>query len=264
VLIFLDILSGNGDNTLLGLQNKLGNQFPVYGGAAGDNLLFYETFQYIGRHASKGTVAGLGLSGDYHVVGVAKHGFLPIGIGRKVTKSDGTTLYEIDNKSASSIYEEYFGEEHLSELHEGLLPSLAVSYPLGVFVPGSNELVLRNPVFVDQKGAMTFASAIPEGSEVRLMISDIERGLETAEMIAKEVLQKLDGRKPKAVIIINSVARRKMFGLRADEEIEVIQRIIGRDVPIAGYYTYAQIGGQSTGDETPFHNGSLLIWALAE
>ena len=47
------------------------------------------------------------------------------------------------------------------------------------------------------------------------------------------------------------------------EEIQVIQQVIGRDVPIAGYYSYAQIGDR-LGGQVPFHNGSLLIWLLAE
>jgi hypothetical protein len=262
-LFFLDILSGNGDQVLTGAAEKLGQRFPVYGGAAGDDLLFFQTFQYMKDKVYKGSIVGLGLSGDYHATGVAMHGFLPIGLGRKVTKSEGNTLLEIDGKPASSIYLEYFGEEHLSELHGGLLPSLAISYPLGVFMPNSNDLVLRNPVFVDQKGSMTFISAIPEGSEVRLMISDVERGLEVAALVATKVLEQLNGKTPKAVIVISSIARKKMLGLRADEEIEVIQKIIGRDVPMAGFYSYAEIGGQ-LGGEVPFHNGSLLIWAIAE
>ncbi len=262
-LTFFDILSGNGDATLGGVLNKLGGQFAVYGGAAADDLRFFETFQYLQGKAYKGSIVGMGLSGNYTAAGVAMHGFLPIGIARHVTQSEGTTLLELDQKPASSIYEEYFGEDHVNALHEGLLPSLAVSYPLGVFMPESNDVVLRNPVFVDQKGAMTFASEIPVGSEIRLMISDVERALETATAAATEVLKKLGGKKPKAVIIINSVSRKKLLGLHADEEIEIIQRILGRDVPMIGYYTYAQIGGQ-VGGQVLFHNGSLLIWALAE
>lgn len=262
-LMFIDVLSGSGDQTLSGVINKMGDTFPIYGGAASDNLLFFETYQYLADKAYKGSIVGVGLSGDYHAVGVVAHGFLPIGIARKVTRSEGTTLHELDGKPASSIYEEYFGEEHLSELHEGLLPTLAVSYPLGVFAEDSNEVVLRNPVFVDQKGSMTFTSEIPVGADVRLMISDIERGMETTEQVAKEVLKRLGGRRPKAVLVFNSVARRKMLGLRADEEIEIIQKILGRDVPIAGLYSYAQID-KGSGSGSPFHNGSLLIWALAE
>ena len=108
-----------------------------------------------------------------------------------------------------------------------------------------------------------FTAPIPQGAEVRLMISDIERGLEIAELAARGALEKLGGKKPKAAIIVNSVARKKMLGIRADEEIEVIQRVIGRDVPMVGFYSYAQIGGK-IGEETPFHNGSLLVWLLAE
>ncbi|KKU79870.1 MAG: hypothetical protein UY04_C0001G0020 [Parcubacteria group bacterium GW2011_GWA2_47_7] len=262
-LTFLDVLSGSGDETIRGMTNKLGDTFPVTGGASGDEMLFFETYQYLQNKVYRGSIVGMGLSGDYHTASVAMHGFLPIGISRVATRSEGTTLFELDGKPASSIYEEYFGEDHVHELHDGLLPALAVAYPLGVFTDDNNDVVLRNPIFVDQKGAMTFASGIPEKSEIRLMISDIDRGLETAERAAREVLKKLQGRTPKAIIVVNSAARKKMFGLRADEEIEIIQRIIGRDVPIAGYYSYAQVGGQS-GERVQIHNGSLLLWAIAE
>lgn len=262
-LMFLDVLSGNADATIGGFLNKLGPSFPVCGGVASDDLLFFETYQYFQKKAYRGSIVGLGLSGEYQSAAVAMHGFLPIGIARKVTRSEGTTLLELDGKPATSIYEDYFGLEHTHDLHVGLLPSLATSYPLGVYMPESEEVLLRNPIFVDQKGGMTFASAIPVGAEIRLMISDVERGLETAELAANEVIKKLNGKKPKAVIIINSVSRKKMFGLRVDEEIEVIQRILGRDVPMVGFYSYAQVGGQS-GSDLQFHNGSLLIWAIAE
>lgn len=262
-LLFLDIISGNGELALSGMLERLGQNFPINGGSAADDMLFFQTYQYLGDKVYNGSAVGVGLSGEYHAVGVARHGFLPIGIARKVTRSEGTTLLELDGKPAISIYEDYFGEEHLSALHEGLLPALAVSYPLGVFMTETNHIILRTPIFVDQKGAMTFTSAIPEGAEVRLMISDIEQGLEIAKQTAMEAVAKLEGRKPKAAIIINSVARKKMLGGKADEEIQVIQQIVGRDVPIVGYYSYAQIGDR-LGGQVPFHNGSLLVWLLAE
>lgn len=261
-LLFLDIISGHGEQALRGVLRRAGPKYSVYGGGAADDQLFFETYQYFRNKSYSGAIAGVGFSGDFRVVGVSKHGFLPIGISRKVTRAEGNTLYELDGKPASSVYEEYFGEEHLHELHEGLLPALAVSYPLGIFVPDSNDVVLRNPVFVDQKGAMTFSAEIPENTEVRLMISDIERAFETAEEAAKDVIKQLGGTRPKAVVVVSSVARKKMLGPRADEEIEIIQRVFGRDVPIAGYYSYAQVGG--FGKEMPLHNGSILIWALAE
>jgi len=262
-LVFVDVLSGGGDKTLLGVTTKLGDDFPLFGGAATDDLLFFETYQYYQGKAYKGSIVGVGISGDYLAVGVSGHGFLPIGMSRKVTKSEGTTLFELDEKPASSIYKDYLGEEYSGQLHDGLLPSLAISYPLGIYSQQNNNVVLRNPIFVDQKGSMTFTAEIPPGSEIRLMISDIEQGLETTKTIAEEVLAKLGGRQPKAVVVINSISRKKMLGPHVDEEIELIQRIFGRDVPLIGFYSYAQIDKQPS-EETPLHNGSLLIWALAE
>lgn len=262
-LIFLDIISGSGDLTLQGFSERVGANFPLFGGAAGDNMLFFETFQYLHDKAYKGSIVGIGISGDYHSVGVALHGFLPVGVARTVTRSEGTTLYELDGKPAVSIYEDYFGEEHMGDIKGGLLPLLTISYPLGIFALDSTDVLLRNPVYVDGKGAMTFTASIPEGAEVRLMISDLERGLEVAEEAAKEVLRRLEGRPPKAVIVINSIGRKKMFGAQCGDEIRVIQKVLGRDVPIAGFYSYAQVGG-SDAETVRFHNGSLLIWALAE
>lgn len=263
-LLFLDVMSGKTDQAIAGFLERIGKGFPVYGAAAADDLLFFETYQYLGDKVYSGSIVGVGLAGEYVCASVAAHGFLPVGIARRVTRAEGTTLIELDGKPAASIYEEYFGEEHLPELHEGLLPTMAVSYPLGVFLPNRNDAILRNPVFVDKNGAMTFTAAIPEGAEVRLMISDIEEGLRTAEAAASELLLRLGGRRPRAALVINSVARKKMLGLRADEEIQLIQSILGRDVPIAGFYSYGQILSQEAEIGAPFHNGSILIWAIAE
>lgn len=262
-LLLLDVVTGSGDATLSGVRNELGENFPVFGGAAGDDLLFFETYQYFKDKAYSGSIVGLGLFGEHHAVGVAMHGFLPIGRARLVTKTEGTKLLQLDGKPASSVYEEYFGPEHFSELHGGLLPTLAASYPLGVVPPGNDAVLLRNPIAVFPDGTMTFTSPIPFGTEVRLMISDTERGIETATLAATEVLKRLEGRKPKAIIVIDSVTRKRMIGPRADEEIEAIQRVLGRDVPIAGFYGYAEFAADGVG-EALFHNGSMLIWALAE
>ena len=110
-LLFLDIIVGNSDAALKGLIERLGSNFPIFGGAASDDMLFYETFQYLENKVYTGSIVGLGISGEYTAAGVAMHGFLPIGIERIVTRSEGTTLYELDGKPAASIYEEYFGKE---------------------------------------------------------------------------------------------------------------------------------------------------------
>ncbi len=260
---FIDALSGNSDKVALGAFERLPPQTPVLATCAGDDLLFYQTYEYFNDKAYSGSVVGLGLSGNYHATSVIVHGYLPIGIEHHVTHADAATLYELDGKPAASIYEDYFGQDYFAELHRGLLPSLAVGYPLGLFTDDDDTVIIRNPIIVGKKGEMTCMGSIPSGGIVRLMVSDALRGIEIAKQAALDVMKKLDGRKPKAVIIVNSVARKKMLGSRVNEEIEVIQQVIGRDVPIVGFYSYGQMNGV-VGENIPLQNASLLIWALAE
>ena len=48
VVMFPDVLSGNGSDTVRGALSVLGENFPLVGGASGDNQEFKVTYQYIG------------------------------------------------------------------------------------------------------------------------------------------------------------------------------------------------------------------------
>lgn len=263
-LLFFDVITGKGEDILRGAIERSGENFPLYGAAAGDDLLFFETYQYEGGKAYTGSVVGLGFVGNISLGYGRAHGFLPIGTGRKVTRSEGTTLYEVDGMPAIDVYKEYFGEDYLGQLREGLLSGVAVTYPLGVGIPGEYGYMLRNPVFVDAKGAMTFTANIPVGAEVRLMLSGKDEALASAELAAKDALRAIGGKKPKGAIVLDSIARKKLLGGDADEEVRTIQRVLGRDVPIVGFYSYAEVGGTVAHGMLPFHNSSVGVLLIAD
>jgi len=262
-LMFLDVISGNGELGISGMREKLGPSIPLYGAAAADDLLFFKTYQYFNSLVFSGSMVGLGMSGTFTCAAALADSFLPIGIPRVVTKASGVTVQEIDHKPAFSMYEDYFGTEHSLELRERLLSDLAVTFPLGVFDPSTNSLISRNPIYADQEGNMIFTANIPEGSEAHLMISDTEQALTSAREAAEKVMRDLNGKPPRAVIVMNSVARRQLLGANADEEIRIIQGVVGRDVPLIGFYGYAQVDNVLKG-KAPFHNAALIIWAIAE
>jgi hypothetical protein len=262
-LMFLDVISGNGELGIAGMREKLGPSIPLYGSAAADDLLFFKTYQYFNSLVFSGSMVGLGMSGTFTCAAALADSFLPIGIPRVVTKASGVTVQEIDHKPAFSMYEDYFGTEHSLELRERLLSDLAVTFPLGIFDTSTNSLISRNPIYADQEGGMVFTAQIPEGAEAHLMISDTEQAFTSAKEAAEKVMRDLGGKTPRAVIVMNSVARRQLLGANADEEIRIIQAVIGRDVPLIGFYGYAQVDNVLEG-RAPFHNAALIIWAIAE
>jgi hypothetical protein len=264
-----DVLKGNGAEIVRGVLESLGEHFPVVGGASGDDFQFKQTYQYLNDQVLSDKVVGLGLTGDFNIGIGVKHGWIPVGTPMKVTKSEGAILHEVNGKPAVKIYEDYFGEQEASVLKTEVLAKLAITYPLGLKVEGSEELLIRDPFSVDANGSITCAAEIPEGAEIRLMIGSIEDAVRVAKLAATNALEQLEGKKPKAILIFNCIARDKLFGSRSGEEISAIQEVLGRDVPLIGFYTYgeqAPMNGEVKNINkcnSAFHNETVVVTALA-
>lgn len=264
-----DVLVGNGADIVRGVLDSLGEHFPVVGGASGDDFKFVKTYQYLNDKVYSGAVVGLGLVGNFKIGIGVKHGWLPVGTPMKVTKSQGAVLHELNGAPAINIYRDYFGEEEAKQLQQETLAKLAITYPLGMTVAGSDEMLIRDPITVDEKGSITCAAEIPEGSEIQLMIGSREEAVKVAKIAAEKAVEQLDGAHPKAVIIFNCIARSKLFGEHSGEEISAIQEAVGRETPLIGFYTYgeqAPLGGEVRNINKcnpAFHNETVVIAALA-
>jgi hypothetical protein len=269
-IMFPDVLAGNGADTVRGVLDSLGEHFPVVGGASGDDFKFIKTYQYLNDKVYSGAVVGLGLSGSFKMGIGVKHGWIPISTPMKVTKSSGSVLHELDGQPAINIYKNYFGEEEARQLQEETLAKLAITYPLGMVMAGSEEMLIRDPISVDQHGSITCAAEIPEGSNIQLMIGSREEAIKVAKKAAENAVAQLEGSAPKAVIVFNCIARNKLFGEHAGDEISAIQEAVGSDTPLIGFYTYgeqAPFGGEVRNIEKcnpAFHNETVVICALGE
>ncbi len=262
----LEGLTGNGAAIVRGMQSVLGKHFPIIGGSAGDDFVFKKTFVYYQDKVLNDAVVGVGLSGKFSWGIGVKHGWEPIGLPMKVTKSEGAVLKELNNKPALKIYEDYFGKK-AEELTKEPIARLAYTYPLGMSVEGSSELLIRDVVIANEKGEITCAAEIPQGSEIRLMIGDQDKAIEAAKKAAENALACLKGNTPKAVFVFDCIARYKLFGSRVGEEITAIQDILGKETPLIGFYTYgeqAPLGGniESNICNSVFHNETMCILVL--
>jgi len=74
----------------------------------------------------------------------------------------------------------------------------------------------------------------------------------------------MQGRPPQLVLVFNCVARRKVLGRRAADEIKTVRDILGPRVPTAGFYTYGEIAPLEGNTANPsfFHNETVVILTL--
>lgn len=258
-------LTGNGSAIVRGAQSVLGENFPISGGSAGDDYLFKKTWQYFNDQLLTDSVLGIGLSGDFAFGFGVRHGWEPVGLALKVTKSEGAVLKELDGQPALKIYQDYFGKE-AEELIREPIARMAYTYPLGMSVEGSDELLIRDPVIASEKGEITLAGEIPQGATVRLMIGDRDKAIAAAKDAAQTALVQLQGKKPQVVVMFNCMARNRLLGVRCNEENEVVQNVFGSEAKMIGLYTYGEQGPLLGKKGTPayFHNETMNLLVLGD
>lgn len=263
LMILSDGVAGDGGALVQGVREGLGKIVPMVGGAAGDEFLFEKTYQYCHAAVLTQTAVGAALSGDFTFGIGVRHGWDPVGLPAKVTKSRGHRLYELNGVPAVQFYEDTFGE-HFDRQRREPLGRVGLLYPLGMSIPDSTEFLLRAAFSVEPDGALHYAADLPEGADVCLMIGSVEGAIKAARIAAMEALSQMQGRTPKIAFVFNCIARRKMFGRRAHEEIDTIRDIIGEKVPLVGFYTYGEIAPVEGLKTNPafFHNETVVILLL--
>lgn len=267
LMTFLDGLAENGAAVVRGLQEVLGKNLPIVGGSAGDDFLFKKTFQYYNDRIMTNAVISIGFSGEF-IFGIGvRHGWEPIGLPMKVTEAKGSRIIKVNDRPALSIYEDYFGKK-AEELIKEPIARMAYTYPLGMSVKGSEELLIRDVVIANKQGEITCAAEIEEGSEIRLMLGEEERAIQAAQEAAKQALFQLNGAEPKAIFVFNCMARKKLLGANIKKEIDAIQDVLGKNVPMIGFYTYGELAPLA-GEIGPkchsvFHNETMTLMVLGE
>ncbi|NQS99885.1 MAG: FIST C-terminal domain-containing protein [Candidatus Omnitrophica bacterium] len=264
-VMFPDGLSGNGSEVTKGVQEVLGTSFPVVGGSAGDDFRFKKTYQYYNGKALNDSVAGILLGGEISVGIGIRHGWSAIGKTHKVSQAKGNIINRLDAKPAFRIYRDYFGEaaEDLKRLDWAKVGTI---YPLGMSIPGEEEYLIRYVFRATESEDLVCAAEVPEGSQVRLMITDKEGVINAAREATLKAKENLKDANILAVIIFDSIARKRVLGKNAQDEIKMIQNTLGRKIPIIGFYSYgeqAPLTAERYAGISYLHNETIAVLCIA-
>lgn len=127
VLIISDGQLVNGSELMKGTNSILTPEIPVTGGLAGDGNEFLGTIVGLNDDLREGNIVGIGFHGDQIKIGFGTHGgWDEFGPHRKVTKSNGNVLFEVDDQNALALYKKYLGQKAEE------LPGSALLFPLSM------------------------------------------------------------------------------------------------------------------------------------
>jgi hypothetical protein len=266
--IFSDGLSGNATRIIEGIQAVAGPEVQIAGGTAGDGGRFQRTYQYFGNRVLSDSLVGVAWAGDFHMGTGMACGWTPVGIAKRVTRSVGNIVYELDGQPALNVYEKFLGK------HAARLPSVGVEYPLGLLGPqGDVEqdgyFLCRATMGVDrEKGAIVFAGDVPEGALVKITMGSESDIIEAAELAVREGLQGLTKSnpaiQPRAIFLFSCMARKIVLGSKTNKEILEVKHVAGEDVPIIGFYTYGEYAPIGKEKRSHFHNETITLTIIGE
>lgn len=266
--IFSDGLTGNATQIIGGIKQVLGNKIRIAGGTAGDGGAFTRTYQYCDDRLLTDSIVAIAFIGDFHLGSGGESGWIPFGVAKRVTKSIGNVVYELDGQPALQVYEKFLGK------YASCLPAVGVEYPLALLgtdqpVGAGCDFLCRATMGVDREtGSIAFAGDVPEGCLVKMTMGNEEDVVDAGENAARTAYDNLTKEHPavlpKVVFIYSCMARKIVLGSKTNEEIMRVKKIVGEDIPVVGFYTYGEYACIGRDGESCFHNETLTLTIIGE
>jgi len=251
----------DGEEVLLGLQEVAGEQVNAFGGAAGDDYAFEETWVFTNGWESNHGMVCIALDEENVAVsGIATCGWKAMGTEKTVTKSEGNHVFTIDNEPALDITTKYGGLENISPDNKDVLMELAANFPLQL-QRESGDPVMRPPLVVDWTDHSYYTSGtVPQGSKIRFSLPP---DWDVMAKVVEGVQSLKDTEMPDAdaLIVFSCAGRILSFGPMMNAEIEGVKEVW--NVPMAGMFSNAELG-RMAGGNLEMHNLTTCCVALKE
>ena len=185
-------------------------------------------------------------------------GWSDFGGNRRVTKSKGNVLYELDHQPALDLYKKYLGEFAAD------LPNSGMRFPLSIKERVGRPEIIRTLLAIDEaEKSITFAGDVPEGYTARLMKPDIDVLIDGAKQAAAQIKQVEDCQA--LGLVVSCTGRKVVMSQLIEEELEVVGDVLGKQVQLTGFYSYGEIAPFPNDDvHCQLHNQTMTLTAIYE
>jgi hypothetical protein len=261
IFVLSDGLLVNGSQLVRGMMEAIGRDLPIMGGLAGDGADFSQTLVAANEPPRPGVVAGLGFYGSAIRIGHGSAGGWDVfGPRRRVTRSHGNVLHELDGEPALDLYKRYLGEEAAG------LPGTALLFPLLLCDPARpDHEVVRTILAVDHEArSLTFAGDVPQGWTAQLMRGNFDRLSEGAAEAARAASGPFISGSGSLAVMISCIGRRLLMGQRVTEELEAALGELPQGIPTVGFYSYGEISPHKASGFCELHNQTMTVMTLSE
>lgn len=249
-----------GEDLISGLMDAAGNDVTVMGGVAG-NPATLTGMVFTNELSSTGGLLSLILNQDkISISGLAVSGWKPAGTSKKVTRSEGSWIYTIDNQPSMNVIRKFLGNGiNFNKDAENLVP-LDAGYPLQ-FQRASGTPLMR-PVLLwnTTDHSVMVGGSVKEGETFRFSLPPdfdvIDTVIESTRIAKEKEMQEAD-----SLIVFSCVARLGSLGPLIAAEVEGLAATWNK--PMIGFFSLGEFG--KLGESPCEFHGTTVSWvALKE
>ena len=198
------------------IMDKLPDDIEIFGAVAvGDQFQKAFIFAKDCEYSYDSSACIMYIGDDLHIRTERMLGWKAIGYPLKVTKSDGTVVYELDGKPAYDVYNHYL------QIHKDKNFFYdALQFPWEVKVDDDDTVYIRHAKSVNPDGSIVMSTNIPQGAEIRITFGDPRRIINHTKQTSTEI-KKFS---PEVVYVINCMGRKLFWDLKEDIEVSEISK----------------------------------------
>lgn len=247
ILLFTTPLSIDAAELLAGMSAG-GNEFPVFGGGAGEYESGCGSMVFCGKDQFSQGVVAVALTGsDVQIDAHMYLGWQPISKEMSVTDADGVLLKTVDNVPALQVYERYLEIKNDRDFFPNVL-----KFPL--VLERNGHTYAHVPVLAYPDGALRLSHAVKTGEKFRLGYGNPELIIRNAAVLHKKMAEF----GPEAILLFSCACRRHLLQDDVDLETKPFQAI----APTVGFYAQGEVFG--TGESVQTMNSTILAVGIRE
>jgi len=187
------------------------------------------------------------LTGDFKPYFRIMHGCTPLnGIYHKLTKMEGSIIYELDGKPIVEMIDELYGNRDWRYQRPVNLLTIGKNHGKRYEQPIEENYVNRliTGCLPNGEGISIFEPDFEIGTEIQFMLRDTEKMIESAKKNSTELMEqiKADGKKALFGLYINCAGRTAGYSNTTTEEASEIQSVFNQhNSPLFGFYSGVEI-----------------------
>lgn len=254
-IVLVDGLSSKMQDLIDTVYDKVGGSVKYIGGGAGFYDLKHRPCIFDNKGIYKDVLYICIIKENMRIA--VKHGWNKLIGPFKVTKSEENILSEVDNENALDFYRDIIEEVENIRIGREDFFVYARDYPFGIVEKNQTDMVVRDPISINEKDEIICVASIPKDSSLYILKGNVDTLLESSVQIATYCAQMAP---KKYVPLLFDCISRAMFMENAFEtELANIQQRL--DYKVEGALSIGEISSKSN-DEITIHNKSTVIGLL--